>query len=110
LVIKYDDEGSGEVPTPVSGCVVKNITSNWISHSFFRGVPDGWLTGVEMSNMHVDVNHPIGKSEGYLFYLDEDNPHASFRIENVSVDWNGHRARWRGVTNDATRIDVQIKS
>ena len=86
LEIDYDNP-EGIVPTPVSGCTIRNVTGNWIHTSFFRGVPDAWLDGFTITGITVKVEPPKSTLDycPYLFTIDEDQPFVNLSTKQDLV-------------------------
>ena len=84
-----------EAATPVRDCRIENVTANWIYRSEFAGLADAPLSGVTLRNIHAKVEPP--KTGKPALFVCRDN--VDLKLDGLTVDWQGNRAQWAGVTS-----------
>ncbi|MBN2272575.1 MAG: hypothetical protein JXN61_18325 [Sedimentisphaerales bacterium] len=84
-----------EAVTPISDCLIENVTANFIYRSEFAGLAESPLAGIKISNVEVNVGKPK-EGKPYLFHAGD---YVDLTIEGLTVNWQGNRDRWAGVVS-----------
>lgn len=81
--------------TAVGNCLVENIVASAVAPSGFAGLADAPLDGLRLRNITLNVRPPRDSTSGpYLFSVNE---HVDVRVDDLVVNWQGHREQWGGL-------------